>query len=88
MKKLFAINRLVISSFVLLVLGIVSICKNMNGSTGFDVAYPVAATSLKILITSTGGFALFGVVAIIVGVALLILACVFSIAEEFESTEH
>jgi uncharacterized membrane protein len=78
-------RRLLITSFVVLAVGVYLICNYCNGSTGFSFAYPVSGSSLKIDITTTGLPALAGVPLAVLGLLLLTSSVVAALVGEIQT---
>jgi hypothetical protein len=83
MRTLLRLNRVVLIAFVLLLTGLIAIAHNVQGNVALGAGLPVSSTALKINITSTGGAALYGEFAIIIGSIFLIFAFLLAILAEF-----
>ncbi len=76
-------DRLVIAAVLFLGVGLGLVFYFCNGTTGFNVAYPVSATSIHIDITTTGIPVLVGVPLTLAGALLLVIALIAAIVAQF-----
>lgn len=72
-------ERTLLSSIVLLALGLGLIFGYCNGTVSFGAAYPVSGASLQVAIKTTGLPAMAGLAATLIGVLLLIIATIQAI---------
>ncbi|MBA3916266.1 MAG: hypothetical protein H0X25_20955 [Acidobacteriales bacterium] len=75
-----------ISSVLLLAVGLGLICGFTQGSVGFDAAVPVSAAALKVSLTTTGLPAMIGVPLTLLGLLLLIAAAITAIVRQVPGT--
>jgi hypothetical protein len=74
------VKGVLIASVVCLAIGLGVIFGYCNGTTGVSFAYPLAASSIHIDITTTGPGAVVAVVSTLLGLFLLVVATVMAVA--------
>ncbi len=75
---------MLIVSFLFLAVGVGVLFGYCNGSTGFNVGYPVSASNVKIDITTAGVPALLGSALTLLGVGLLTVTFLAALVGEFQ----
>lgn len=71
-------KRLLIAGVVFFLMGLGSLWLGWNGSAGVNVSYPIAGTSVQLSGSAKGASALLGLMGLIFGMVVLLVAIVWT----------